>query len=273
MIKKVILDTDIGNDCDDAGALAMLCGYARRGKCEILGVASGTAKPFAPSCIRAIGNDYALSFPIGALKDGFDASRDYYCGLFCGAWEEAEEYVRFYRRIFSRNRNILLICIGALHGMRVLLDSPPDDISPLNGTELFASAVSKVYAMCGRFDGETEWNIEMDIPSARSFFSRCPAPVAVCPFEEGVGVLTGKNLRENSAARRVYESFCKDKGGVRDSWDPLTVYAAIEEKNCRIAPCRLSLDEEGKMKREKGTEHAVISAKKGIGKILDKRMV
>jgi len=27
------------------------------------------------------------------------------------------------------------------------------------------------------------------------------------------------------------------------------------------------------MKREKGTEHAVISAKKGIGKILDKRMV
>ena len=186
----MILDTDIGNDCDDAGALAMLCGYARRGKCEILGVASGTAKPFAPSCIRAIGNDYALSFPIGALKDGFDASRDYYCGLFCGAWEEAEEYVRFYRRIFSRNRNILLICIGALHGMRVLLDSPPDDISPLNGTELFASAVSKVYAMCGRFDGETEWNIEMDIPSARSFFSRCPAPVAVCPFEEGVGVLT-----------------------------------------------------------------------------------
>ena len=167
----------------------------------------------------------------------------------------------------------MLICIGALHGMRVLLDSPPDDISPLNGTELFASAVSKVYAMCGRFDGETEWNIEMDIPSARSFFSRCPAPVAVCPFEEGVGVLTGKNLHENSAARRVYESFCKDKGGVRDSWDPLTVYAAIEEKNCRIEPCRLSLDEEGKMKRKKGTEHAVISAKKGIGKILDKRMV
>lgn len=273
MIKKVILDTDIGNDCDDAGALAMLCGYACRGKCEILGVACCTAKPYAPSCVRAIAEDYRLTFPVGRLTDGFDGVQDYYCGLFKEKQACSEEYIRFYRKIFVDNRDIILICIGPLHGMNLLLDSCADDISPLTGTELFKESVSRIYAMCGRFDGETEWNISMDILSARSFFLRCPVPVEVCPFEEGFGVMTGRNLREGSAAKKIYASFCKDKRGVRDSWDPLTVYAAVEGKKCRGERCRLTVDEKGKMTREEGRGHCVIKAQRDIAKILDKRMV
>ena len=73
----------------------------------------------------------------------------------------------------------LYVILGPLHGMNLLLDSCADDISPLTGIELFKKSVSRIYAMCGRFDGETEWNISMDILSARSFFcdvwcrSRC----------------------------------------------------------------------------------------------------
>ena len=157
--------------------------------------------------------------------------------------------------------------------MNLLLDSCADDISPLTGIELFKESVSRIYAMCGRFDGETEWNISMDILSARSFFLRCPVPVEVCPFEEGFGVMTGRNLREGSAAKKIYASFCKDKRGVRDSWDPLTVYAAVEGKKCRGERCRLTVDEKGKMTREEGRGHCVIKAQRDIGKILDKRMV
>ena len=33
--KKVLVDTDIGPDCDDVAALAMMNIYANRGMCEI----------------------------------------------------------------------------------------------------------------------------------------------------------------------------------------------------------------------------------------------
>ena len=38
MAEKIILDTDLGTDCDDAGAIAMLINMASEGKAEILGM-------------------------------------------------------------------------------------------------------------------------------------------------------------------------------------------------------------------------------------------
>lgn len=35
---KIIIDTDIGSDCDDAGALALAHNLANEGKCQILAV-------------------------------------------------------------------------------------------------------------------------------------------------------------------------------------------------------------------------------------------
>ena len=46
MKKNIILDTDIGPDCDDAAALAMLNLYADQGLCRILGITHCTSNPY-----------------------------------------------------------------------------------------------------------------------------------------------------------------------------------------------------------------------------------
>ena len=57
-IRKIILDTDMGPDCDDAGALAVLHALADRGKASILGVMYCTSIPTGPACIDAINRFY-----------------------------------------------------------------------------------------------------------------------------------------------------------------------------------------------------------------------
>jgi inosine-uridine nucleoside N-ribohydrolase len=68
---KVILDTDMGSDCDDAGALALLNEYANRGRVEILGVIySSGAVPYGTGIIDAINRYYGNDdIPVGANYD------------------------------------------------------------------------------------------------------------------------------------------------------------------------------------------------------------
>lgn len=67
----VILDTDMGSDCDDVGALALLHEYANKGDTEILGVIySSGAVPYGAGVIDAINRYYNHSdVPIGANYD------------------------------------------------------------------------------------------------------------------------------------------------------------------------------------------------------------
>ena len=65
---KIILDTDMGPDCDDAGALALLHKLEKLGEAEILAVMHCTSSIWGPGCIDAINTYYKRpDIPIGTL--------------------------------------------------------------------------------------------------------------------------------------------------------------------------------------------------------------
>ena len=66
-MKKFILDTDMGVDCDDAVALALLLNYKKSGACEILGVTASSTREGATATIRTICEYYHEKLPIGAM--------------------------------------------------------------------------------------------------------------------------------------------------------------------------------------------------------------
>src|ERR1022692_1199780 len=73
--RPVIFDTDMGNDIDDALALAMLHTLTDRGECELIGVTLTNANPAAVAYVRMINRFYGRGdLPVGAatkeLKDG-----------------------------------------------------------------------------------------------------------------------------------------------------------------------------------------------------------
>ena len=79
--KTIILDTDIGPDCDDVGALLMLLKLEKAGLCRIAAITHCTSNPFGCGCIDAICRAEGRSdMPIGTLKRdgilcGFDDAR------------------------------------------------------------------------------------------------------------------------------------------------------------------------------------------------------
>jgi hypothetical protein len=68
-LKLILLDTDIGPDCDDAGALAVFNKLADFGEAKAVGMACCTLYPEGACCIDAINRFYGRnSIPIVTLK-------------------------------------------------------------------------------------------------------------------------------------------------------------------------------------------------------------
>src|SRR5215831_6246729 len=67
----IIFDTDIGNDVDDALALAMLHALQSRGECRLIAVTVTKDNPWAVPYIDLVNTFYGrANIPIGMVKNG-----------------------------------------------------------------------------------------------------------------------------------------------------------------------------------------------------------
>src|ERR1700678_698200 len=67
----VIFDTDMGNDVDDALALAMLHAFASRGEVKLLAVTVSKDNPWAAEYVRLVDDYYGRgAIPVGIVHDG-----------------------------------------------------------------------------------------------------------------------------------------------------------------------------------------------------------
>lgn len=259
--KNIILDTDIGPDCDDAGALALLNLYANQGRCRILGISHCTSNPYGAGTIDVISRYYgrpdipiATYYGKGFLTDEVCMRYNRYLTThFPNRYRMAqpEEAVGMYRRILAaqRDRSVEFIGIGPMNNLSDLLDSKPDIHSDLGGAELVRRKVKKLTMMAGAFrcssremvdraerigkkkiEDMAEFNVECDIPAARNVAENWPTPKAYLGFEAGL-IYTGKSLidsaPEDNPVRLAYKLHAGSGSGERHSWDPLTVEYAI----------------------------------------------
>src|SRR5262245_40304943 len=68
---KLIFDTDMGNDVDDALALAMIHALQSRGECELLAVTVSKSHPLAAAFVDCINRFYGRGdIPVGLVRGG-----------------------------------------------------------------------------------------------------------------------------------------------------------------------------------------------------------
>ncbi len=249
-MKQLLIDTDIGIDCDDAVALSVAAYLQKTGRAKILGVSTCTAREGASGSVSAIADYYGEEMPTAsyfgnplecdktniyakAIKDSFKKEDSIF------------ESVKLLReKLASSSQKITLVSIGPFNVIASLLESPPDEISALNGVELVKEKVDCLYSMGGNFMvynekyvGENnnfpEWNIFQDVRSAQTVTEILPVPLIMCPHEVGCIVHTGQSLGEDTpggkAIRLFYEKNPDCFKGVysRESWDPITVCLAV----------------------------------------------
>lgn len=254
MKKKILfIDTDLGGDCDDVGALALANILKNNKIIDIAGMTHTTSLEWGPACIDVVNKYYGNSdIKVGATKrinycvENTNKYAEKMANAFPHSYHNRQEVidsVKLTRKILSESEDnsITFVCIGQLADASDLLDSVADEYSPLNGVELVRQKVAEFVIMGGLFKEEnekvmfcgyeysTEYNIVCDIPSAMNFIKKVPVRVVFSDFKVGYQIHTGGPLLEQGdMSHPVTFAYNIFQNAPRESWDLLAVwYAAV----------------------------------------------
>lgn len=253
---KLILDSDMLTDYDDAGAFAVAHALADSGECEILATLSSTRSNGSVAAMEIINAYYGRSeIPVGSPKGmGIDWQREghrkfinlqkKYPGAFkCPSSDVAPDALKVYRKVLaSQSDGSVTICtIGFMTNLRLLLESKPDECSPLDGCKLVAQKVKVWYAMACFYPQGHEYNSDGDVASARYAIVNWPTPIVFCDFQYGRHLYSGRRLVESTSCEGpVKDVFASDmmpreeitpctwdQANGHPSWDQATVLFAV----------------------------------------------
>lgn len=258
---RIVFDTDIGGDCDDAGTLALLHRLCDKGEAELLAVTHCRASAHYAGCIDAINQFYGRKVPIGLNYDMPSEGRGIYAGLLCdlfpndyppehfGTPEGAQDTLQVLRKTLAdvEDGTVTLVVTGALNSMARLLKSGPDAISELTGKELIEKKIARTVIMGGRFleswpmpihaDDDPaaqlvtwEWNIRASGPEDMQLVcDRWPGELVYSSYEIGTYIVTLKDFpsraRKGDPVAAAYEAHNWGRG--RCSWDLTAMLEAV----------------------------------------------
>lgn len=245
---NLILDTDMGPDYDDVGAMALMYSLADSGQVNVLATLASNKNEFVVPCIDVINNYYGYSdMPIGAPKGDAPNLTTWHKG---DKWTEllpskfmhkvastsvAPNAVEVYRRVLSQqpDSSVTICTIGFFSNLAELLKSEADSISPLSGIDLIGSKVKLLVSMAGLFPGGEEFNIICDYPAAAYAINNWPTPIIFSGFEIGEKILTGKGVAQtadtlNPVSMAYAASLAQDNPQGRNSWDQTAVLVACK---------------------------------------------
>ena len=209
----MIIDTDLGNDIDDALALSMTHAMQNNNECRLLGVAVNKDNKYSPALVDIINTYYHRGdIEIGIVTDGKTPEDGNFIkpvvedkiGDKCKYERTYDDYrqdaVKMYRKILAGagDKSLAIVSIGFLTNLARLLVSDGDEYSELNGLELISKKVRLLSVMAGNFTQEAqssldikyaEYNIKYDIKSARFVCRQWPTEIIFSGLEIGSQIM------------------------------------------------------------------------------------
>lgn len=255
---NVIVDTDMGNDVDDALAIDMLFKYMDDKKVNLLAISNVKNNKHAVPYLDLFKRWYGYSnVPLFTIKPIIEeTTKKKRFTEIVSEYKEKGEYVfkrkvkseaqvleaiQGLRKVLSKqdDNSVVFISLGYLTNLSNLLKSGPDKYSNLNGEELVKRKVKHLSMMGGDFRGveRTEFNIRFDVAAAQNVFEKWPTDIFISPYEVGLAIkfpakVIESDLKFASSNPLVmsYENYLKMPYD-RESWDLTSVLFAIEGKN------------------------------------------
>jgi inosine-uridine nucleoside N-ribohydrolase len=279
---RIIFDTDMGNDVDDALALAVLHAFESRGESRLVAVTVTKDEPHAAPYVDLVNTFYGRpDVPIGVARSGVTPGEDFQAAVARlrgpGGGPRYPHDLRDGRRapaataVLRRalaaqpDSSVVLVQVGFSTNLARLLDTPGDAHSPLGGRALVARKVRVLQVMAGYFGAPgrapapdfVEFNVEKDVAAARRLFDGWPTPVEVSGFEVGLAVLYPAESIERDyryvTDHPVRDGYVRYRGARypydRPAWDLTSVLQAVRPDRGyfgRSAPGRVTVDARGR---------------------------
>lgn len=198
---RLLFDTDMGNDIDDALALAVIHALESRGEARLLAVTLTKDNPHAAPYCDLVNHFYKRGhIPVATVKKGVTPEDNpmiaapvnargnqgallYPRRLLSG--HDAPDATAFLRQLLEAqpDASVTAVQVGFSTNFARLLQSP-------GGRDLIARKVRLLSVMAGAFpEGKPEYNVKTDLPAAETLFRGWPTPIVASGFEIGLSIL------------------------------------------------------------------------------------
>jgi purine nucleosidase len=266
--QKIIIDTDIGDDVDDAFAVALAL---RSPELQILGITTtfGDTQTRAKLADRLLGETGHSDIPVAAgtptkVNNTFTQRAYAEGGRFARA--SHPKAVDFILDQIRRNPGqITLVAIGPLVNVGELIDRDRETLRKLQRVVLMGGSIARRYGDLGYAPDrgpEAEWNIKNDIPAAQKLFAS-GVPVFMMPLDSTqlkldeikreIVFQAGTPLTD--ALTLLYHEWGQQTPTL---FDVMTIAYILNPKLCPTKPLHISVDEQGFTRPTAGTPNAEV---------------
>jgi purine nucleosidase len=264
--QKVIIDTDIGDDIDDAFAVALAL---RSPELQILGVTTtfGDTETRAKLLDRFLAEAGRPEIPVAAgapspVKSTFTQRRYAESGHFAKPGH-ANAVDFLFQQIQRYPGEITLIAIGPLMNVGAAIDKDPATFRKLKRVVLMGGSIKRGYGDLGYgppTPPQPEWNILNDIPSAQKLFAS-GVPLFVMPLDSTQlkmdevkrAFLFSQGTPITDALTLLYHQWGQETPTL---FDPMTIAFIVNPALCPVQPMHIRVDEKGFTRPDPGPANA-----------------
>jgi len=266
--EKVILDTDIGDDIDDAFALALAL---RSSELQIIGITTtfGDTETRAKLLDRFLAEVGRREIPVAAgapspPKSTLTQRRYAEAGHF--AKPSHPDAVAFLLEQIRRYPGqITLIAIGPLMNIGAAIDKDPATFRELKRVIIMGGSIKRGYGDLGfgpPQPPQPEWNILNDVPSAQKLFAS-GVPLFVMPLdatqlkldEVKRAYLFSQGTPLTDALTLLYHQWGQQTPTL---FDPMTIAFLVNPSLCPVQPMHIRVDEKGFTRADPGPPNAQV---------------
>jgi purine nucleosidase len=265
--EKIIIDTDIGDDVDDAFAVALAL---RSPELQILGISTtfGDTETRAKLLDRLLAEAGRSDIPVavGTPTTNINFTQKRYAegGHFARASHpRAVDFIL--DEIRRQPGEITLVAIGPLVNVGALIDKDPQAFHKLQRVVLMGGSIERGYGDLGYVKPhgpDAEWNIKNDIPAAQKLFTS-GVPIFMMPLDS-----TQLKLDEvkraaifqagtpiTDALTLLYHEWGQETPTL---FDPMTIAFIDDPKLCPVKPLHITVDDKGFTRAEDGAPNAQV---------------
>jgi inosine-uridine nucleoside N-ribohydrolase len=267
--EKIVIDTDIGDDIDDAFAVALAL---RSPEVHILGITTtfGDTEARAKLLDRMLGEAGREDIPVAVgisnpkIQTSFSQRRYAEAGHF--ARKSHPKAVDFILDQIRRNPNeITLVAIGPMMNLGALIDKDPQEFHQLRRVVLMGGSIYKGYGDWGYFPSrgpEPEWNIKNDPASARKVLAS-GVPVFMMPLDSTQlkmdeikrAFIFQADTPITDALTLLYHQWGQETPTL---FDPMTIAFIDDPRLCPVTPMHITVDDDGMTRPTPGPPNAQV---------------
>ena len=265
--EKVIIDTDIGDDIDDAFALALA---VKSPELEVLGVTTtfGDTETRAKIAQRFLSEIGRTDIPVfagtpTATNNPMSQGRYAEGGHLPAPPTGAEGFLL--DQIRRHPREITLIAIGPLMNLGAALARDPATFGKLKRVVLMGGSIRRGYGDLGytaAVPPMPEWNILNDVQSAQKLFDS-GVPLFVMPLDSTQlkmdevkrAFLFSQGTAVTDQLAILYHLWGQETPTL---FDPMTIVFALRPELCPVTPLHIRVDAKGFTREEPGPSNAQV---------------